>query len=85
MKKFRTLDALINARARQTHKANLQYGGVFDEHGKRWSDLEAEKRYAASRVVYVGAHYAEIILDKKLSKGMTHARYIPNFGYVELK
>ena len=85
MKRFRTVDAMINARARQTHKANLLRGGVFDKDDKRISNLEAEKRWAAKRVAYVHSNYAEFTLGKKLSNGAMYAKYIPNFGYVEFR
>lgn len=84
MKKFKTLNALITAKAKQTHESNLKYGGVFNKAGKRISNFAAEKRYASTKVSYVSDHYAKITIGKKLSLGKSYAKYIRNFGYVEL-
>ena len=83
MKQFETIDAMIEARAQSTHEANLLRGGVFDSNDNRWSDIEAERRYAAKHLIYVHANHAKMVLGARLSDGALCARYIQNFGYVE--
>lgn len=83
MKKFKSVEELINAKAMQTHKANLNYGGVFGAKGERISNLEFEKKHAATHLIHVGAEYAPIIIGKKLSKKASAAKYIKGIGYTE--
>ena len=84
MKQYNSIDELIEARAQAQHRANLEHGGVFGADGKRFSDIEVERRVSKYRGTgYVSKEHAKSILGFKLSDGTLCARYIRNIGYVE--
>ena len=84
MKQYNNIDELIEARAQAQHRANLENGGVFGADGKRFSDIEVERRVSKRRGTgYVSKERAKSILGVELSDGALCARYIRNFGYVE--
>ena len=86
MKQYLTVDDLIEAKAQAQHYSNLNHGGVFDADGNRFSDIEIERRAAKRRCTgHVYAESAKRVIGVELSKGSLFARYIPNFGYVELR
>ena len=77
--KFPTVDALIEARAQQSHHANLTSGGVYGEDGQRWSDIEIERQVAKSR----GTGYTH--KDYAFTVGLDcTCRYIKFVGYCPL-
>lgn len=82
--KFASIDEMIEAKAQEQHQANLNYGGVFDAAGNRFSDIKIERRVAIQKgTTYVHADHANAVLGKELSSSAFCARYIQNFGYVE--
>lgn len=81
MKQYSTIEEMINAKAEETHESNLNYGGVFDENNNRISDLVFEIEWASKKVFHVSGAYTEMTIGVKLSVA---AKYIKNFGYVEL-
>ena len=86
MKQYPTIDDLIEARAQAHHQANLTCGGVFDADGDRVSHIDGERRVAIKRgTTYTSREYAPHTLGFELSEGAKAARYIRNFGYVELR
>lgn len=57
--RFESIDALIEAAAQRQHEANLRDGGVFNDHGTRFSDIEIEREVAKSRgTTFVSQEYA---------------------------
>lgn len=76
MIKFNTKAELIEAKAQQQHEANLERGGVFNEDGSRFSNIESERSAAATMPVWVSAHYAAAL---KSPAGWV----IEGFGYEE--
>jgi hypothetical protein len=76
---FPTIGALIEARAQQSHLANLTAGGVFGEDGQRWSDIEIERAVAKERgTAYTHKDYAFVV-------GLNcTCRYIKYVGFVRL-
>ena len=86
MKQFLTIDELIEAKAQAQHYSNLNYGGVFDASGNRFSDIEVERRVAKRRgTTHVYRDRAKDVIGVELSGGTKFAQYIKNFGYVELR
>lgn len=74
--RFPTVAALIEAEAQRRHEANLRDGGVFNEDGTRFSDIEIERSVALSRgTTFVGRQYAftvglEVPCDVRYIKGL---------------
>lgn len=63
MKRFDTASELVEANAQMKHDANLRNGGVFiEKDGKSipYSDLELERKWASTSMVFVHADYAKI-------------------------
>ena len=86
MKQYNNIDELIEARAQAQHRANLENGGVFGADGKRFSDIEVERRVSKCRDTgYVSKEHAIHTLEFELSDGALCARYIRNIGYVEFR
>lgn len=86
MKQFLTIDELIEAKAQAQHRANLDYGGVFNADGSRFSDIDVERRVAKRRgTTHVYTEAAKRVIGVELSEGTEFAQYIKNFGYVELR
>lgn len=57
--RFESIDALIEAAAQRQHEANLRDGGVFNDDGTRFSDIEIEREVAKSRgTTFVSREYA---------------------------
>ncbi|MCK5216496.1 MAG: hypothetical protein KAJ93_01830 [Methanosarcinales archaeon] len=81
MKQYSTVEEMIKAKAEETHESNLNYGGVFDENNNRISDIEFEIECASKKVFHVSSAYSEMKIGVKLPVA---AKYIKNFGYVEL-
>jgi len=81
MQQYNTIDEMVTAKAIESHEANLNYGGVFDENNNRISNLNFEKEWASKKVFHVSSAYSEMTIGVKLSVA---AKYIKNFGYVEL-
>jgi hypothetical protein len=76
MQAFKTKAALIEAVAQYQHQANLESGGVFDAEGNRFSDLNVERRVAASQsFTWVSPHYSGAM-------GKPAGWHYRNFGYV---
>ena len=82
--KFNTLEEMIKAKGQLSHENNLNYGGVFDKNDNRISNLSFEVEYAAKKVGHISASYAPFTLGFDLSEDAYAAKYIKNFGYVEL-
>jgi hypothetical protein len=83
MNKYNTIPEMLEARAQQTHAANLQCGGVFDADGNRTSNLAHERRCVGTKPAYVSRELALLTIGVELSDGVLFARYLPRFGYVE--
>ena len=81
MKQYSTVGEMIKAKAEETHESNLNCGGVSDENNNRISDLAFEIEWASKKVFHVSSAYSEMTIGVKLSGA---AKYIKNFGYVEL-
>lgn len=76
--RFPTVDALIEAAAQLRHEANLRDGGVYNEDGTRFSDIEIERSVALSRgTTFVGRPYAFAVGLKV----PCDARYIEGVGW----
>lgn len=57
--RFNTIAELIEAAAQRSHEANLLRGGVFNEDGTRFSDIEIERAVAKERgTTFIGQPYA---------------------------
>jgi hypothetical protein len=56
--KYESKPALIEAIAQWQHESNLRDGGVFSEDGSRFSDIEIERKVAATKPAFVGGPYA---------------------------
>lgn len=81
MKQYNTIDEMVDAKAKESHEANLNYGGVFDENNNSVSNLDFEIEWASKKVFHVSSAYSEMTIGVKLPVA---AKYIKNFGYVEL-
>lgn len=81
---FASVEEMVKEKALQTHEANLNYGGVFDENNNRISNLDFEIKWAAKKVVFVSKEYSPTVIGVQLSKNACGANYIRNFGYVEI-
>lgn len=81
MRKFNSKEELIEAKAQAQHAANLESGGVFDENGERYSDIETERHWAAIRVARApgGGHNQFYAVPEEIP-----CHYIPGFGYAPL-
>ena len=83
MKRFETVENMVEAAAQNNHKNNLARGGVYRDE-KRYSDLNQERRCAAKKVQFQGMTFVTVMkLDvSSTAKGV---KMIPRFGYVELR
>ena len=81
MEQYPTVEEMIKAKAEETHESNLNYGGVFDVNNNRISDIDFEIEWASKKVFHVSSAYSEMTIGVKLPVA---AKYIKNFGYVEL-
>lgn len=94
MKKFNSLEEMIEAKAQEQHEANLDRGGVFTSNPEaaraegyevseesRISKIDIERKYAETKVAWCSAHYSFITIGVETTKPV---RYIKRFGYVEL-
>ena len=77
MKKFNSIEEMIEAKAQEQHAANLSVGGSYSSHGVRCSDIISERQDAKSKVCFAGPGVAAIV-----GIPATSCRYIKGFGYV---
>lgn len=82
MKYYNSLKELIEAKAKETHKANLERGGVLNQRNERISNIENERQAAKGRVSFTSVEYAPFNIGIKIKKP---AYYIKNFGYTSVK
>lgn len=81
MKKFNSIEELIEAKAQQSHLNNLKSGGVFDDDDIRHSDLEFERTVAKNEGTVFVPSAAAKILGYEFS---VNARVINGVGYVSI-
>jgi hypothetical protein len=80
--RFSSLEEMVEAFAQMRHKNNLDSGGVFDEIGKPWSDLNVERAVARRDVSTVFGCTAQ---DRYGVAGAYYMISRPGFGFVEMQ
>ena len=81
MQRFKTAAELVEAKAQAMHLANLTSGGVFVENAdgteERYSNLDAERRWAPTKLHYVFETLAKF---DRIPEAVT-CYYIEHIGY----
>jgi len=81
MKRYNSVNELVNAKAKKSHRANLLRGGVY-KGKKRYSNIETERNWAKSQVRHVPPRESRRIIGVQIRKPTV---YIKGVGYAPLK
>ena len=78
MKAFNSKEDLIEAFAQHQHSIKLTEGGVFNENGERYSDINREREVSKNSVKFIAPKYSMPII------GVYCCNYIEKFGFVKI-